>query len=430
MLKKNRVQQILKNMAFSFYNLAWKAAIPFLRHNHRLADGFLERTLSVKLTKADIWIQAASAGESHIALTLLKTFRLVSGGSANVLITTNTRQGLDILNKGAPDIVNGCNMNISTAFFPFDKPVLMEAAVKQVSPGIMILMETEMWPGHLAALKKHQSKILIINGRITEKSLNQYLLWPSLWRSLMPDKICAVTPMEAKRFACLFDSASVDLMPNIKFDTVAEKTDYSALEKQIKQFFNPETSFLVLGSVRGEEEADINNIILEVFSRFPGVVIGFFPRHLHRIFEIQEELNRVSIKFILRSEIKEPVSPGTVILWDAFGELGAAYNIAHAAFVGGSLAPLGGQNFLEPLVSGIIPVTGPYWDNFKWIGKEIFRQGLVQKASGWKETALILVENLKNPAPRKTVEKKARVYIKDRQGGALFASRVINSFYS
>ena len=428
MLKKNRLQQILNNRAFSFYNLAWKAAIPLLRRNHRLADGFLERTLSVKLTRADIWIQAASAGESYIALTLLKSFSQLYGGSADILITTNTRQGLDILNKGVPDIENASAMKISTAFFPFDKPALMDAAVQQVSPRIMILMETEMWPAHLAALKKHQCKILIINGRITEKSLNQYLLWPSLWRSLMPDKICAVTSMEAKRFACLFDSASVDVMPNIKFDRVAEKTDYSALEKQIKQFLKPGASFLVLGSVRDEEEADISNIISEVFTRFPGVVIGFFPRHLHRISEIQEELNRVFIKFILRSEIKEPVSPGTVILWDAFGELGAAYNIAHAAFVGGSLAPLGGQNFLEPLISGIIPVTGPYWDNFKWIGKEIFHQGLVQKASGWKETASILVENLKNPLPRNIVEKKARSYIKNRQGGALFASRIINSF--
>ena len=200
-------------------------------------------------------------------------------------------------------------------------------------------------------------------------------------------------------------------------------------KKQIKEFLADKAPFIVFGSVRGEEEADIYKILLKVFCKAPKTVAGFFPRHLHRIDEIKKGLKRFSIKLILRSEIAEPVPAGTVIIWDVFGELGAAYEMAKAAFVGGSLAPLGGQNFLEPLATGIIPVTGPFWDNFKWIGDEIFQQGLVKKTSGWEETALVLIKNLENPESRERIQKAAENYVKERQGGAAIASRIIHELY-
>ena len=93
---------------------------------------------------------------------------------------------------------------------------------------------------------------------------------------------------------------------------------------------------------------------------------------------------------------------GSVILWDTFGELVHAYKYADAAFLGGSLAPLGGQNFLEALNCGVIPVTGPFWDNFSWVGSEIVNEGLLRVAEDWRGVSDALVEIMENPSlPRK-----------------------------
>jgi len=108
----------------------------------------------------------------------------------------------------------------------------------------------------------------------------------------------------------------------------------------------PDSPFAVLGSVRQPEEPDVLRLIADLLDRRPGTVIGLFPRHLHRVDRWRELLSRRSIPWALRSGLKEAAQAGQVIVWDVFGELSGAYAQADAAFVGGSLAPLGGQNFL------------------------------------------------------------------------------------
>jgi 3-deoxy-D-manno-octulosonic-acid transferase len=169
-------------------------------------------------------------------------------------------------------------------------------------------------------------------------------------------------------------------------------------------------------------------IISEIHHRQPDTVIGLFPRHLHRIDHWQRLLQSRGILWRLRSDIKTQLPKGSVILWDVFGELGLAYSQASAAFVGGSLAPLGGQNFLEPLICGVTPVIGPFWDNFKWVGKEIIDVGIVHQAMSWKEVAEILIAAIMNPQPREEVRLRAKAYIKDRQGGTDTACRVIEAY--
>ena len=117
-----------------------------------------------------------------------------------------------------------------------------------------------------------------------------------------------------------------------------------------------------------------------------------------------------------------------MILWDTFGELTLAYELSKAAFVGGSLAPLGGQNFLEALTCGVIPVIGPSWENFAWVGREIVEQGIVRNAADWKEVADILVEAVKKSPSHEKVREAALRYVKDRQGGTTCACRLIAEF--
>ncbi|RPJ13992.1 MAG: hypothetical protein EHM30_10865 [Desulfobacteraceae bacterium] len=214
-------------------------------------------------------------------------------------------------------------------------------------------------------------------------------------------------------------------MPNIKFDRFGGGETDSSSENPFENIIPEDTPFTVLGSIRKEEEPLVEKIILDILKRKPETVIGLFPRHMHRIKHWSDALGRMNIKWALRTNMAKPATNGSVILWDAFGELVHAYKYAGAAFVGGSLVPLGGQNFLEALNCGVIPVTGPFWDNFSWVGSEIVNEGLLRVSEDWNGVSDALVEIMENPPPREKVGSEAMRYMKTRQGGAAFACKVI-----
>ena len=421
---QSRSFSLAQKAAFGFYNLCWSGAIPLLRFNRRVAEGFRQRQKADHLSAADIWIQAASVGESQLAVELLS--KLKPRNRLRILFTTNTRQGMDILSRAVNDAdAFSDKISARTAYFPFDKPAIMQTAVKAVKPIVMVLLETEIWPGLLHALKTAGSGLLILNGRLTEKSLKRYLIWPGLWLCLQPDHIMAVSDDDAGRFKTLFPGSRIRVMPNIKFDRIAF-TDSTDRIKPVFDFLSTDNGFVVLGSVRREEESLVEKIIGAVHANRPMATIGLFPRHMHRVTAWQEHLERMAIPWILRSEITETVGPGRVIIWDTIGELNSAYQAADAVLVGGTLTPpLGGQNFLEPLAGGIIPVIGPNWQNFAWVGSEIQAEGLIKVAADWRSAADILLKDLNSTKNRQSVRRRARFYVDGRQGGTEIACRAI-----
>jgi len=408
---------LIYKIAFRLYNLSWSIALPWLGLNHRLAEGFPQRTLKGRFPgAADLWIQAASVGESFLALEIVKT--LNTNKPLNILVTSNTSQGVDILSRALTDqkITNG-RIHAEVGYFPFDKPAIMEAAVSNIHPGVMVLLETEIWPGLLRALKKYRCKTLIINGRMTARSLKRYLLWPSIWPELRPDKVLAISQTDADRFRRLFGKDGVEVMPNIKFDRIASSTTSTDDTNPINTIVPGGIPFVVLASIRREEEPLVEKIVQAVFDGRPETVIGLFPRHMHRIKYWQEMLNQAGIRWSLRSKTENQVAAGTVILWDTFGELLQAYKICRSAFIGGSLAPLGGQNFLEALVSGVLPIIGPWWENFAWVGQEIIDCGLLRVAGNWQEVAGLLLKDMDSSPFRQDVIEAALEFIEKHRGG-------------
>ena len=289
----------------------------------------------------------------------------------------------------------------------------------------MVLLETEIWPGLLRALKNYDCRTIIVNGRITDKSLKRYLLWPSIWAQLRPARVLAISRADADRFKQLFGRDGIEVMPNIKFDRLASATATDDDPNKINNIVPRDRAFVVLASVRREEEPLVNKIVQKLLHKQPQAVIGLFPRHLHRIQAWQEILNHAGIRWSLRSETKTQVTAGTVVLWDTFGEMLPAFKLCKSAFVGGSLAPLGGQNFLEALVSGVLPVIGPSWENFAWVGQEIITSGLLRVAGDWEEVAACLLRDMDRPSSREDVINRALEFIKTHQGGTAKACKEI-----
>jgi 3-deoxy-D-manno-octulosonic-acid transferase len=399
------------------YDALMSAVIPLTRSHHRLEEGYDERILAEALPSGvDLWIQAASVGEAHLALQLLEN--LPADRRMRVLATTCTRQGRDILDAGAGRLTGSERpVTLQTGYLPFDKPSLMRRAVDHVQPRAMVLLETELWPGLLWALRRRNAPTLVVNGRMRTASLARYLLADKLFAALSPSQVLAVSEPDARRFQTLFPDADVEVSPNMKFDRFTADEPLPYTKNPLASLFRPTTPLLVLGSVREQEKDLAAELVQRVRAERPTTVTAVFPRHMHHVESFAEAFARRGVDVVLRSQAEAPVPFGSTLLWDAFGELTQAYWLARAVFVGGSLAPLGGQNFLEPLACGVVPVIGPHWSNFAWVGEGVLEQGLVVQAASPAEAAGALVEQMGRSQPREDVREAALEYVRTRQGG-------------
>ncbi|MBW1791365.1 MAG: 3-deoxy-D-manno-octulosonic acid transferase, partial [Deltaproteobacteria bacterium] len=170
--RRNHIRYSIK-IALWIYQLIWSIAIPCLRYNNRLQHGFSDRILKNIPEKADLWIQAASVGEVYLACELLR--KIKTPQPVSILLTTNTAQGMEVFNSILQDTVEkNPQLKVRSAYFPFDKPSIMDHALHYISPKLVVLLESELWPGLLSNCRKHKAKVLVVNGRMTEKSLSRY----------------------------------------------------------------------------------------------------------------------------------------------------------------------------------------------------------------------------------------------------------------
>ncbi|MCP4342647.1 MAG: 3-deoxy-D-manno-octulosonic acid transferase, partial [Desulfobulbaceae bacterium] len=150
------------------YNLAWCLALPFLKRSPRVKLGWQQRTMQeIAEGSFDLWIQAASGGESMLSNMVLDELVnvLPTGRKLRVLVTSGTKQGVDSLLKGRKNHPSDSTLDIIVAYFPFDAPWLMEKAFNRFAPKLAVIVETELWPGFLISAKRTHVPVLLINGR-------------------------------------------------------------------------------------------------------------------------------------------------------------------------------------------------------------------------------------------------------------------------
>ena len=389
------------------YSLLWVIALPILlivRRETPVDSGRLG--FGMPRGPFQVWIQAASVGEARLAAALVR--ELNRKGIRNILVTTNTRQGMDFLDREIKE-------DAQKAYFPFDNLCIMAMALYRARPEKLVLLETEIWPSLLYACRRKNVPVILGNGRLSLKSFCRYYPLRRLLASIAPDRIAAVSERDRERFSSLFPSAQTSVMSNIKFDLLVDKTPIPYVQNPLSSYFKPKHALIALGSVRREEEPQIARVIQKLYSARPKTTIALFPRHTTRISSWRKILDSEGIPYTLRSSLESGTAPAGVILWDSFGELEAAYAMARSAFVGGSLMPCGGQNFLEALGQGVVPCVGPFWDNFTWVGSEILDVGLLIQVKDEHELCSRLQQS--QSISREQVEKKFKEYLQNRRGG-------------
>lgn len=414
---------------------------PFLKRSARLADGWQERLipdtwlasdfLSSEEHPVDIWMQAASGGEARLAAAVCRSFPPSS--ALRILITTWTRQGRDVLEQALPALRESHpQLSVAVRFAPFDHPAIVRRAVSLASPRLMTLLETELWPGLLAACREKNIPVHVFNGRINSSTAHFGKLFPSLMADIAPSAIHAISRYDQKSFASMFP-CPVDVMPNIKFD-LAAKTLSEPLARQSHSFSASGPVFL-FASVRQCEETRIPGQLARLYRAVPEAAVVIVPRHLHRVSAWKSVLEDLALMPVLASDLV----PGRslprrhVLIWDHFGDLPQLYASARAVFVGGSFGQ-GGQNFLEPLAAGRVPCIGPSAHNFLWaMGNgdssmpTLEEAGLLHVAHTPKDVIDIMLRQAASPTERQHVRELFRSWITPRLGGAARAARLMES---
>ena len=295
-----------------------------------------------------VWVHAASVGECEAAAPLVA--RLVERG-VPVIATALTVTGRARLRAVLP--------RVRTRLAPLDFPGLVHLSLARANVSVLVLIETELWPSLISAAARRGTRVIVAGGRISDRSFPRYRLLAPFFAPLL-EKLHAVgarAELDRARFVALgAPDARTSVVGDLKLDRPAAAAPSQALRDALGR-----GPFLVGGSTHpGEEEALISAWQRLRATRAPELRLVLVPRHPERVPEVVRTVRRNGARPGVRSQ---GAADADVVVVDSVGELASLYQLADLVFVGGSLAPVGGHNLVEPVQAARVVVHGPNTQN-------------------------------------------------------------------
>lgn len=413
-------------MFYILYNLTLIAATPLwlayllwrIVVQGKSREGWSHRLGSLPLSppsRRTFWVHAVSVGEVIASLPLLQALR-EQYPEHHILLTTLTPTGNATARQYLGKWVD------SVGYLPIDLPFAIRRALRRVHPEALLIMETELWPNLLMLTHRSGVKILIANGRISDKSLPRYqrLRWFFRRMLCLVSAICAQSPEDARRFSLIgAPEERVFVTGNTKFDQAAvsaQDVDTQALRESLGM--PPQAPVLVIGSSRTpEEELIFAEAYRKLRERFPNLCVVWAPRHVQRSDAVVEALQQKGFQPRRRTE-GTPNVPCEQIVLDTFGELGQVYAVADVTIIGGSFAPLGGQNLLQPLAHGKPVIHGPYMHNFRDVVGLAHQAQVAWAAADVDEIVELVSKLLQDESLRSQVSARAQQLVAEQQGAS------------
>ncbi len=361
------------------YNLLTLCALPVFTviglTNTKIKKNFRERlvpSVTGQPMTGACMIHGASIGEAVIAESVAD-YLANNGGPTNFLFTANTSYAQEMLERK-----QGVREGRNVAPLPFDLRPSVRRFLDHYRPSAIIIVETEIWPNLIWEARRRRIPVVIINGRISDSTLATYRRLSVFMRSALAgvEAVIAQSGEHRQRFISIgMAPERVFVTGNIKYYRPVAGTipDREARDR-----------IIVMGSIKEKELDEIYRAVALLKSDLPDHRIFIAPRELHLAVSIEEELSK-TFRTTRYSRMKEGNGEADteVVIVDTVGDLMGIYARSMAAFVGGSLAPYGGQNMLEPLFVGTPVLFGPHTENFRDIAASI----LEKKAGFLVETA-------------------------------------------
>ena len=326
--------------------------------------------------KSCIWVHAVSVGETRAAEPLIYELQKCFP-NIPVLITQMTPTG----RQTAATLFAHAQIR----YLPYDKKNYVATFLHAHQPLFGVLMETEIWPNLMIACQQQQIPLFLANARLSEKSLRGYLKIKHLIVPAMRTLtlVCAQTRKDANRLKRM-GAPHIEVCGNTKYD-IEIPAEAKILADTFKERIGQKRQVVVCASTRKTEEA----LLLTAWqNRQTDALLVIVPRHPERFDEIFALAEAMGFQTQRRSDHKPVAADTQVWLGDSMGELLAYYLCADVAFVGGTLAPVGGQNILEPLQCGKPTLFGLSTFNFQQICHEALKaQAAIQieSAKQWQE---------------------------------------------
>jgi 3-deoxy-D-manno-octulosonic-acid transferase len=239
--------------------------------------------------------------------------------------------------------------SVLAAYLPYDVPWAVQRFLEYFRPRLAILMETEVWPNLVAACERHAVPLLLANARLSERSAAGYQRWAALARPAFAafHAVCAQSAADAERLREI-GARNVEVTGSLKFDVEPDEAKVAAGREWRRGLGR---SVVLLASTReGEEELLLKTNV--------DALIVVVPRHPRRFDEVAQWAQS------RRSRQPQPAPGDRVHLGDTMGEMAFYYGACDLAIIGGSFAPLGGQNLIEALAVGAPVIVGAHMFNF------------------------------------------------------------------
>lgn len=362
-----------------------------------------------------LWLHAVSVGETAAAKPIWQAILAVLPGWTFIhSVTTDTghQQAMKFVGEAGRLI-----------YFPFDFLPCVWLALARVRPRLIVLVETELWPNYLALARLLGCKILLVNGRISDRSLRGGArIGPVYrWMTSMIDRFCMQSTEDAERIIRLgADPARVTVVGNSKFEHVLAPVP---LGEQITLRntlgLRREEIVLLAGCTHPGEEEVVLRAFRQVKTTFPDMRLVIAPRDINRAQEIEELAGAHGFVAARRTRLAtQAPPPDAVLILDTIGELARAYAICAVAFVGGSLAPLGGHNVLEPLAMGKAALFGPHMSNFRDIAVIVEAAGVGFMVHDAPELAAQWQRLLADPRARQAIADKSASVFQQHRGAS------------
>jgi 3-deoxy-D-manno-octulosonic-acid transferase len=362
-----------------------------------------------------LWVHAVSVGETRAAVPLLK--RLKSLYPEHLLVLSNvTETGRQI----ARDLreVDLC------LFFPFDLSWVVRRVLRQVRPDAIVIVETEIWPNFIHGASRAGIPVMLVNGRISDRSFPRYRLARKLIAPILDQlsAFCMQTELDAQRIVAMGARPErVSVTGNLKFDMQVHPVADAERERLREAFHLPEGAVIwVAGSTHSGEEEIVTGVYRDLVASGESLFLILVPRHPERCRPVREMLAGQGLAVGLRSALDErrkPFVPGEILLVDTLGEMLTFYALSDLVFVGGSLVPVGGHNVLEASIMEKPVVFGSYMHNFKEISSLLLNEGAGLMVNDRLEL-LGAVRQLLGDASRRAAMGRAGAALLERNAGA------------
>ena len=330
-----------------------------------------------------IWIHAVSVGEVIAASRLIERMQALDP-NLRMVISTTTRTGQKLAQERFdPMLTNDSTPPPTRVFYyPLDFAWIVRRYLKALKPRALVLVESELWPRMLVEAQRAGIPVIVVNGRISNRSLPRYRALRNLWRPLLRKLtlVLAQSEEDRQRFVDIgVPAEKARSAGNLKYDVRAAVE--LPITCELRAHLPQPGKAIVAGSTLEGEEKFLLDAFRELLPDIPQLTMILAPRHPERFRSVEKSITDAGLPLIRRSDwMQQPgaIAPGSVFLLDTVGELASVYSLASVAFVGGSLIPAGGHNPLEPAQFAVPVVMGPYTENFRGMVAALLEQEAIR----------------------------------------------------